>query len=97
MAELRIKTDRLALREWLEGGARTLLPMERDAQVTEYLGPLSDAKARRIVTVWANARSRSLMGRHGMARRADLDPGHPAFPMDDPLHRHITYVAECPA
>jgi RimJ/RimL family protein N-acetyltransferase len=49
------------------------------------------------MTVPANRRSWGLMERIGMKRRAELDFGHPAFPENHPLHRHIVYAAERPA
>lgn len=50
MAEFRIETERLVLREWRETDAEALLPMEQDARVMKFLGPLGDeAEARRIV------------------------------------------------
>lgn len=48
------------------------------------------------ITVPANVRSWGLMERLGMARRPDLDFGHPAFAPGHPLHRHITYAIERP-
>lgn len=47
-------------------------------------------------TVPANRPSWRLMERLGMTRRPDLDFGHPRFPPDHPLSRHITYVMERP-
>ena len=49
------------------------------------------------MTVPANRRSWGLMERIGMTRRAELDFGHPAFPENHPLHRHIVYAVERPA
>ena len=48
------------------------------------------------ITVPANRASWRLMERLGMARRAELDFGHPAFAEGHPLHRHIVYVATRP-
>ena len=44
------------------------------------------------ITVPANRRSRGLMERLGMVRRADLDFAHPGFAPDHALSRHITYT-----
>ena len=46
------------------------------------------------LTVPANVRSWRVMERIGMARRPDLDFGHPLFPEGHPLHRHVVYAAE---
>jgi RimJ/RimL family protein N-acetyltransferase len=46
------------------------------------------------ITVAANARSRQLMERLGMVRRADMDFLHPTLPEADPLRPHIVYLAE---
>jgi len=48
------------------------------------------------MTVPNNRRSWGLMERIGMVRRPELDFGHPLFPENHPLHRHIVYVAERP-
>ena len=48
------------------------------------------------ITVPANRASWRLMERLSMARRAELDFGHPAFPEGHELHRHIAYAAERP-
>jgi RimJ/RimL family protein N-acetyltransferase len=48
------------------------------------------------ITVPANRRSRGLMERLGMVRRADLDFAHPGFAPDHPLSGHITYVIDRP-
>lgn len=51
MAEFRIETERLVLREWREADAVPLLAMEQDPRVMAFLGPLGDeTEARRIVT-----------------------------------------------
>jgi RimJ/RimL family protein N-acetyltransferase len=59
----------------------------------------SDGVAVRVIamTVPANRRSWGLMERIGMQRRQDLDFGHPHFPVNHPLHRHIVYAIERPA
>jgi RimJ/RimL family protein N-acetyltransferase len=49
------------------------------------------------ITVPANTRSWGLMERLGMARRPDLDFGHPGFEAGHPLHQHITYSIARPA
>jgi RimJ/RimL family protein N-acetyltransferase len=49
------------------------------------------------ITVPANRRSWGLMERIGMTRRVGLDFGHPSFPENHPLHRHITYAVDRPA
>ena len=49
------------------------------------------------ITVRPNARSWGLMERLGMARRPDMDFGHPGVPEDSPLTAHITYEAKRPA
>jgi RimJ/RimL family protein N-acetyltransferase len=48
------------------------------------------------MTVPANRRSWGLMERIGMLRRPELDFGHPQFPENHPLHRHIVYAVERP-
>jgi len=42
-------------------------------------------------TVPANARSRAVMERIGMARDPAGDFDHPALPLDSPLRRHVLY------
>ena len=48
------------------------------------------------ITVPANRRSWGLMERIGMTRRPDLDFGHPLFPENHPLNRHIVYGVDRP-
>jgi RimJ/RimL family protein N-acetyltransferase len=48
------------------------------------------------MTVPANRASWGLMERIAMVRRPDLDFGHPLFPANHPLHRHIVYAAARP-
>jgi RimJ/RimL family protein N-acetyltransferase len=47
-------------------------------------------------TVAGNRRSWGLMERIGMTRRPELDFGHPHFPENHPLHRHIVYGVDRP-
>ena len=49
------------------------------------------------ITVPANARSRAVMERIGMARVTDGDFDHPALPPGDPLRRHVLYRIARPA
>ncbi len=49
------------------------------------------------MTVPGNTRSRGVMERLGMARRPDLDFGHPDLPAEHPLHAHIVYAIDNPA
>jgi RimJ/RimL family protein N-acetyltransferase len=46
------------------------------------------------ITSVGNTRSRGLMHRLGMTRRADLDFDHPAIPEDSPLLAQVTYWLE---
>jgi len=48
------------------------------------------------MTVAANRRSWGLMERIGMTRRPELDFGHPQFPENHHLHRHIVYAVDRP-
>lgn len=48
------------------------------------------------ITVPANVRSWGLMERLGMRRLPEQDFEHPALAPDDPLSRHIVYVADRP-
>ena len=48
------------------------------------------------ITIPANRRSWGLMERLGMARRAELDFGHPLFAPGHPLHQHIAYAIQRP-
>jgi RimJ/RimL family protein N-acetyltransferase len=49
------------------------------------------------MTVPSNRSSWGLMERIGMVRLPELDFGHPSFPDNHPLHRHIVYGASRPA
>jgi RimJ/RimL family protein N-acetyltransferase len=55
-----------------------------------------DAKRVIAMTVPTNRRSWGLMERIGMTRRPELDFGHPQFPENHPLHRHIVYGVDRP-
>jgi RimJ/RimL family protein N-acetyltransferase len=55
-----------------------------------------DVKRVIAMTVPANRRSWGLMERIGMTRRPGLDFGHPQFPENHPLHRHIVYGVDRP-
>jgi RimJ/RimL family protein N-acetyltransferase len=56
-----------------------------------------DVPAITAITVPANVRSRRLMERLGMIRRADEDFDHPSLPVGDPLRRHVLYRIGRPA
>ena len=47
-------------------------------------------------TAVGNLRSRAVMGRLGMTRRADLDFHHPALAPDHPLRPHVPYLVARP-
>ncbi len=70
----------------------------KEAAIASLAWGWSNLDVTRIVaiTVQANSASWGLMERLGMTRRPDMDFGHPLFPEDHPLHRHITYVIERP-
>ena len=70
----------------------------REAAEASLAWGWANLDAPRIIamTVAANRRSWGLMERIGMARRPDLDFGHPAFVADHPLYDHIVYVVERP-
>ena len=70
----------------------------REAALATLAWAWANLHADRIVsfTVPANTASWGLMERIGMARRADLDFAHPAFPPDHPLSAHVVYVMDRP-
>lgn len=70
----------------------------REAALASLRWAWTNLSAPRVIaiTVPANRRSWGLMERIGMARRPDLDFGHPAFPENHALHRHITYAVDRP-
>jgi len=71
----------------------------REAALASLRWAWTNLTAPRVIaiTVPANRRSWGLMERIGMTRRPELDFGHPGFPENHPLHRHITYVVDRPS
>lgn len=70
----------------------------REAALASLRWAWSNLSAPRVIaiTVPANRRSWGLMERIGMIRMPELDFGHPGFPDNHPLHRHITYAVDRP-
>ena len=70
----------------------------REAAVASMDWGWSNTDYPRIVayTTDSNERSRGLMKRLGMERRADLDFRHPKFALDDPLGAMIVYAIDRP-
>lgn len=83
---------RLARHAWGQGYAR-------EAAAASIAWAWANTARERIAawTLPANAASWGLMLRLGMTHRPALDFGHPAFPPDHPLHRHVTYAIDRPA
>ncbi len=101
---LRLTTDRGLL---LEGETEIGWRLREDAWGQGYAREAALATLRwswtnlaapRVIatTVPRNHRSWGLMERIGMVRDPALDFGHPSFPDNHPLHRHIVYVARRP-
>ncbi len=82
---------RLREKDWGAGYAR-----EAALAVLRWVWSHLDVARVIAMTVPANRRSWGLMERIGMVRRPDLGFGHPLFPENHPLHRHIVYAAERP-
>jgi len=83
---------RLRQQDWGKGYAR-------EAALASLRWAWANLDVPRVIsmTVPANRRSWGLMERIGMMRRPDLDFGHPLFPENHPLNRHIVYAADRPA
>ena len=82
---------RLRQQDWGKGYAR-------DAALACLRWAWANLDAPRVIamTVPANRRSWGLMERIGMTRRPELDFGHPLFPENHPLNRHIVYAVDRP-
>ena len=94
MAEFRLETERLILREWRDADAEPMFSMGQDARVMEFLGPLMDRdEAQQLVA--GQMLNQSLFGHcfWPVERRSDgallgfcgLNPG----PKDTPLDGEI--------
>ena len=82
---------RLRQQDWGKGYAR-----EAALACLRWAWANIDAPRVIAMTVPANRRSWGLMERIGMTRRPDLDFGHPLFPENHPLNRHIVYGVDRP-
>lgn len=80
---------RLRRDAWGEGYA-----LEAAQATIRWAGEHLPAARLFAMTVEGNTRSWGLMRRLGMARRADLDFDHPAFPPGHPLRRHVIYLLQ---
>lgn len=77
---------RLAAEHWGKGYATEAAR----AALAHGFGPLGLSEIVSF-TVAANARSRAVMERLGMARRPEEDFAHPSLPAGHPLSRHVLY------